>query len=51
MIPDDTPNPGSAGRQMWKAVCEEMREIAWLASVIGGLSAAGVGLAIVLAAA
>jgi hypothetical protein len=35
---------------MWKTVLDEAREIAWLASLVGGLSAAGVGLAIVLAA-
>lgn len=35
---------------MWKEVFEEAREIAWLASLVGGLSAAGVGIAIVLAA-
>jgi hypothetical protein len=29
---------------------DDLREMAWLASVIGGLSAAGVGLAVVLAA-
>jgi hypothetical protein len=32
-------------------VCEELREVAWLASVIGALSVAGVGLAMALAAA
>ena len=51
MKPDDVPNGSSAGRPMWKAVREELREVVWLASVIGGLSAAGVGLAIALAAA
>ena len=50
MMPEDAPNAGSAGRQMWNAVREELREVVWLASVIGGLSAAGVGLAVALAA-
>jgi hypothetical protein len=35
---------------MWKSVLAEAREVLWLASMIGGLSAAGVGLAVVLAA-
>jgi hypothetical protein len=35
---------------MWKSVIDEAREVVWLASIVGGLSAAGVGLAIVLAA-
>lgn len=35
---------------MWKSVLDEAREVVWLASIVGGLSAAGVGLAIVLAA-
>jgi len=43
--------PNSSERQVWKAVREELREIAWLATVIGGLSVAGVGLAVALAAA
>jgi hypothetical protein len=51
MQPDDVPNGGSAGRPVWKAVREELREVVWLASVIGGLSAAGVGLALALAGA
>jgi hypothetical protein len=36
---------------MWETFWDELREIIWLASVIGGLSAAGVGLAVALAAA
>ena len=36
---------------MWQAVCVEVREMAWLVSVIGALSALGVGLAVALAAA
>ena len=35
---------------MWKSVLDEAREVVWLASIVGGLSAAGVGMAIVLAA-
>jgi hypothetical protein len=35
---------------MWKSVFDEARELAWLASIVGGLSVAGVGLAVVLAA-
>ena len=34
---------------MWNSVREELREIVWLASVVGGLSVAGVSLAVVLA--
>jgi hypothetical protein len=36
---------------MWNTLWDELREMVWLASVIGGLSAIGVGLAVVLAAA
>jgi hypothetical protein len=35
---------------MWKSVLDEARELVWLASLVGGLSVAGVGLAIALAA-
>lgn len=35
---------------MWKSVLDEAREVVWLASIVGGLSAVGVGVAIVLAA-
>jgi len=35
---------------MWKTFFDELREIVWLASVIGGLSLVGVGLAVALAA-
>jgi hypothetical protein len=35
---------------MWKSVLDEAREVVWLASLVGGLSVAGVGLAIALAA-
>ena len=35
---------------MWKSVLDEAREVVWLASVVGWLSALGVGIAIALAA-
>jgi hypothetical protein len=35
---------------MWKAVLTEAREVAWLASIVGGLSVVSVGIAIALAA-
>jgi hypothetical protein len=35
---------------MWKSVFDEAREIVWLASIVGGLSAVGVGIAIALVA-
>ena len=38
-------------REIWKAVGAELREIVWLASTVGALSAAGVGLAVLLAGA
>jgi hypothetical protein len=38
-------------REMWNTLREELREMAWLASVIGGLSMLGVGIAVALAAA
>jgi hypothetical protein len=34
---------------MWTMFWEELREVAWLASVITGLSLVGVGLAVALA--
>ena len=34
---------------MWKSVLSEAREIAWLASILGGLSVVSVGIAIALA--
>jgi hypothetical protein len=36
---------------MWQGVRLEIREMVWLVSVIGGLSALSVGLAVALAAA
>lgn len=35
--------------RVWESILHEMREVMWLASVVGGLSAAGVGLAVVVA--
>jgi len=41
--------PVMAGvRAMWKSVLTEARELAWLASIVGGLSVVSVGLAIAL---
>jgi hypothetical protein len=34
---------------IWNTVKQEVREIAWLASVVGALSLIGVGLAVVVA--
>ena len=42
---------GVGVRGMWNTIWDELREVAWLASVIGGLSVLGVGLAVALAAA
>jgi hypothetical protein len=33
---------------MWNSLCDELREILWLVSMIGGLSIMGVGLAVML---
>ena len=33
---------------MWKSVLSEAREFVWLASIVGGLSVASVGIAIAL---
>ena len=35
---------------MWNVMRDELSEIAWVVSMIGGLSVAGVSLAVVLAA-
>jgi hypothetical protein len=35
---------------MWKSVLDEAREIVWLASLVGGLSAVGIGIAVALIA-
>jgi hypothetical protein len=34
----------------WREVREEVREVAWLVGIVGALSMAGVGLAVILAA-
>jgi hypothetical protein len=36
---------------MWEKLQIEAREVAWLLSIVGGLSLVGIGLAIALAAA
>ena len=36
---------------MWKSMLDEAREVVWLASIVAGLSAIGVGLAVVVAVA
>jgi hypothetical protein len=48
---DDKPFPEPGKRTLWQALGDELIEIAWLASAIGALSAAGVGLAVLLAGA
>ncbi len=50
MTPDDRRSADSGAPGIWQQVREEAREVIWLASVIGALSAAGVGLAVALAA-
>jgi hypothetical protein len=37
--------------QMWNTIRDELREVVWLASVVGGLSVLGVAVAVTLAAA
>jgi hypothetical protein len=51
MSPDENPISQLGNPKIWKAVGDELLEIAWLASAVGALSAAGVGLAVLLAAA
>jgi len=34
---------------MWKSVLDEAREVVWLASIIGSLSAVSVGIAVAFA--
>ena len=51
MLRDMTPSLEPDDQGVWRVLLQELREIAWLACVVGVLSAAGVGLAIVLAAA
>ena len=47
----EKPLPQPGRREIWKAVGDELREIVWLASTVGALSVAGVGLAVLLAGA
>ena len=47
---DDMVGAGRSGAGLWKLVREEVREVVWLASVVGVLSVAGVALAVALAA-
>jgi hypothetical protein len=51
MVPDEKSPPQLGKPDIWKAVGDELLEIAWLASAVGALSAAGVGLAVLLAGA
>ena len=39
------------GQRMWKNFSDELREVVWLASVVGGLTVVAVGMAVALAAA
>jgi hypothetical protein len=50
MIPDEAPRAGRSGVEMWELARAEIREVVWLASVIGALSAAGVALGLAMAA-
>jgi len=44
---------GAAAREyamsIWSTLRDELREVAWLASIVSGLSVLGVGLAVTLA--
>jgi hypothetical protein len=43
--------PVAAGvTPMWKSILNEAREVVWLATLVGGLSAIGVGIAVALVA-
>jgi len=33
---------------MWKSVLDEAREVVWLASLVGGLSVIGIGIAMAI---
>jgi hypothetical protein len=35
---------------MWRSILAEVREVAWLASIVGGLSVVSVGIALALVA-
>jgi len=39
------------GKPMWNNLWDELREVVWLASVVGGLSLLALGMAAALAAA
>jgi hypothetical protein len=42
---------GSGGSiPMWNSIFDEAREVAWLISLVGGLSAVGVGIAVAIVA-
>jgi hypothetical protein len=45
-----SPSDGHGHGQLWSAMREELREVAWLLALVGGLSVAGVALAALLAA-
>jgi len=45
------PQVASGSTLMWKSVLDEAREVVWLASLVGGLSAVSVALAIAIVAA
>jgi hypothetical protein len=44
------PSDGHWDGQLWSTLREEVREVAWLLALVGGLSVAGVALAALLAA-
>jgi hypothetical protein len=48
---EEKPIPRAGGPQIWNAVRGELLEIAWLALAVSAMSAAGVGLAVLLAGA
>jgi hypothetical protein len=49
MMRDDKLSAGRSEAGLWRLVREEVREVVWLASVVGVLSVAGVALAVALA--
>ena len=44
----DLEREGSQAMRTWHSLWNELREVAWLTSVVGGLSVIGVALAVVL---
>ena len=46
---DKLPDAEPSDQGVWKVVRDELWEAAWLAGMIGALSAAGVGVAVLLA--